>query len=140
MLIALGNPFHSDSGTTVGGGEQEYSVYLLNGFILAFGDQAGGILLSVFKIDTEFYKFDGSSVFHSCSDCKNFFCIGYLELLGLTALFKIDIFLIFNVTFWLYFFFCWKNVCSALQKVQIGGETKCHQHYVTFFIHSENNY
>lgn len=98
----------------MGGREQEYSVHLLNGFIFGFGDQAGGILLSTLKMDTEFYKFDGNSVFHSCSNCKNFFCNGNLELLGLTARFKMGIFLIFNVTLWLYFFFCWKNVCSAL--------------------------
>lgn len=49
-------------------------------------------------------------------------CNGYLELLGLAALFKTGIFLIFNVSLWLPSFFYYGNICSP---IQIGGETKC---------------
>lgn len=52
--------------------------------------------------------------------------MGYLEQLGLTTLFKMGIFLIFNNILWLYYFFWCRNVCSPLQKVQIGEETKWH--------------
>lgn len=79
------------------------------------------------KMDTN-YKCEWSSVFNSYSNCEKtfFYCNGYLTLLGLTALFKMDVFLIFNVIVWLNSFFCCRNVCSPLWKVQIGGETKCH--------------